>query len=72
LEKEIEKKKSLQGQTVLLSLTCAASKEKECDDTFNNMVEKVGLTIERLYTCRPKGMGASHALARGLHTIITF
>jgi hypothetical protein len=45
-----EKKKGPQGQTVLLSLTCAISKEKGCDDASNNMVERVGLTIERLYT----------------------
>jgi hypothetical protein len=36
------------------------------------MVERVGLTIERLYTWRPKSVGASYALARGLHAILAF
>jgi hypothetical protein len=72
LEKEREKKKCSQGQTVLLSLICATSKEKGSDDASNNMVERVGLTIERLYTCRPKGVGASYALARELHAILAF
>jgi hypothetical protein len=72
LEKEREKKKGPQGQTVLLSLTCAISKEKGCDDASNNMMERVCLTIERLYTCRSKGVGASYALACGLHALLAF